>query len=337
VHVLTVLDDFSRAVLAGVVALAEDQRAAITVFKKAASRFGLPARMQFDRGSAFDAEDFRHGLSQLGVHRNAVKARNPEAQGKIEAFNKVLGRWFVAELALEVVRDLEHLEQLLDAFLALVYQRHVHRSIGTTPEARLAGAISKRQVSESDLDRAFFVSSAVRSDRRTGEVQLENGRFVVPEAYAGKRSQFRFDPLRPFALLVTDDAREIELERFAVQPLPKPILSDRSRSAGRLERLLDDYQGRERENAEPAFGIPEIFVALAALVERRVPLDEADARLVLAFWNRVGAIQSAPFQEASRIVEQTLGKRRPLAVYLDHLARRIESGRAAQPRREESP
>lgn len=337
VHILTVLDDFSRAILAGVVATGENTRAAIRVFKKAALRFGLPSRMQFDHGSAFDSKPFRHGLAQLGVHRNAVKAKNPQAQGKIEASNKSLGRWFIAELELETVRDLLHLEELLDAFLALIYQKHLHRSIGTTPEARLAGSISKRQVSESDLTRAFQVEIQQKSDRVTGEVQLENGRFVVPRGYAGKRCRLRFDLLRPFALLVTDDDREIELACFAIKPLPKPVLPDRSRPKGQLERLLDEYQGRQHENAEPAFGLPEVYRVLRSLVDRRVPNDETEAKLVLAFWNRVGPLASAPFQKACDAVKQTLGQHRALLTYLDHLLRRIKSDRSSPPPRKESP
>lgn len=111
VHVLSVLDDHSRAVLAAIVAAAEDTAAAIAVFQKAALRYGLPDRMQFDRGSAFDSDAFRSGLAQCGVHRNHVHARQPTAQGKIEAYHRPLSRWFIDELAAQQVVDLEHLRR----------------------------------------------------------------------------------------------------------------------------------------------------------------------------------------------------------------------------------
>jgi len=82
-HVLSILDDHSRAVLAAVVARSESTEAAIAVFEKAALKWGLADRFQFDRGSAFDSHAFRHGLAQLGIHRNAVKAKSPESGGKI--------------------------------------------------------------------------------------------------------------------------------------------------------------------------------------------------------------------------------------------------------------
>ena len=332
-HVLTILDDASRAVLAASVARAEDERAAILVFQKAARRFGLPARMQFDRGSAFDSHAFRNGLARLGVHRNAVRAKNPRAQGKIEAFNKSLGRWFLDELKLEEVRDLSHLEELLDAFIALVYQKHPHRSLGTSPEEKLAGNLSDRQVSASDLARAFFVEVVKKSDPTTGEVRLETGRFVVPRPHAGKRARLRFDPLSDLAFLVTDDERELSLQPFCKKPLPPPVLPPRAPAApGQLQKLLDRFQGRVRENAEPAFGLPEVFRALEDVVARAVPASEDEAQLVLSFWKQHGPIARRPFLLACVTTKRALGPLRPLAVYLRDLERQIERDRTRETR-----
>ena len=80
------------------------------------------------------------------MHRNAVKARTPEWQGKVEAYHRSLTRWFVLELHAERVVDLAHLQQLFEAMLALLYNRHHHRELGTTPEKRLAGRVSERRV-----------------------------------------------------------------------------------------------------------------------------------------------------------------------------------------------
>jgi len=134
VHVLSVLDDYSRYVLAAQVASSESEQAAITVFEQAVGKWGLADRFQFDGGSAFDAKGFRQGLAQLGVHRNALKVRTPEWQGKIEAYHRCLVRWFVNELSCQEVVDREHLQQLLEAMVALLYNRHHHRELATTPK-----------------------------------------------------------------------------------------------------------------------------------------------------------------------------------------------------------
>jgi len=218
-HVLSILDDYSRAIVAVHVANAEDIVAAITVFQKAAGKYGLPDRFQFDRGSAFDSHAFRAGIARLGVHRNAVKAKNLQAQGKIESYHRSLSRWFVVELKAQEVIDLEHLGELCDALIQLVYKRGV----------------------------------------------------------------------------------------------------------GALQKLVDVWQGKERPNAQPGFGLPEVFLELSALIGRPIPNSEREGRDVLTFYRRFGPLACDPFREACRRTKAALGQGRPLSAYLNHLERQILS------------
>ncbi len=324
-HVLTVLDDHSRAVLAAHIANSEDTVAAITAFAKAAARYGLPERMQFDRGSAFDSHAFRDGIAHCGVHRNYVRARHPEAQGKIEAYHRSLQRWFLDELRAQEVHDFAHLQDLLEATIALVYQKHRHRGIGMSPEQRLAGRLSQRRISEAELARAFFVGDYATSDKKTGEVQLANGRFRVPIGLAGKRQLFRYDPLRPAAVVITADRREIALEPFVTKPLPE--VTSQPRGNGRLQRLLDTWRGTERSNAEPAFGIPEVFKALGEVLGRPLPASSRDAREVQDFWCQHGPLPRAAFLRACQRAAASLGTQRPLDVLLTDIARQVHDDR----------
>ena len=329
VRVLSILDDHSRSVLAAVIAKAEDTKATIEVFTKAVQKWGLADRFQFDRGSAFDSHAFRNGLALLGVHRGFVFARSPEWEGKIEAYHRCLQRWFVRELRTQEVVDLEHLQQLLDAMLALVYERHFHREIGTTPEKRLAGRLSERRVSQSDLEHAFFVETTAKSDPKTGEVRLPNGSFRVPSAaHAGRRSRFRYHPVLDHrAILVTKDGREIELKPFTRKPLAclKPRVE--KRGTGQLQKLLDLWQGMQRPNAQPGFGLPEDFAALGQMLGRDVPSSEREARAVLAFYRKYGPLPRAAFEAACARSGQDLGRGRALTAYLADLERQIGADR----------
>ncbi len=331
VHVLSILDDYSRALLAVIVAPAANTEAAIRVLEKAVAKWGLPDRFQFDLGAAFESNTFRQGLAQLGIHRNAAKPRTPEWQGKIEAYHRCLGRWFVNELAVQEVVDLEHLQQLLEALIALVYQRHLHRSIGTTPEKRLAGRLSPRRLSSHDLERAFFVSIRASSHPKTGEVRLPNGRFRVPVPFAGLRYRFRYHPVRRRALLVTTNEREIVLDPFTVKPLSAVSPRTPPCGTGQLQKLLDRWHGHERPNAQPGFGLPEVFAQLAILLGRLVPDSEREARSVLAFYHRHGPLPRQAFLTACARTAGALGEGRPLAAYLDHLARQINSATPDNP------
>ena len=341
VKVLSILDDHSRAVLAAIIAAAEDTEAAIAVTSKAIAKWGLADRFQFDRGSAFDSHAFRGGLAALGVHRNYVVARSPEWQGKIEAYHRCLDRWFVRELRAQQVVDLEHLQQLLEAMLALVYNRHHHREIGTTPEKRLAERISDRRVSQDDLERAFFVETTAKSDKKTGEVRLPTGSFRVPSvAYAGQRSRFRYHPTHGGrAVLVTKDGREIELRPFTRKPLSAVKTRAEKRGTGQLQKLVDLWQGKERPNAQPGFGLPEVFKALGAVLDRDVPSDEREARVVLAFYRKYGPLPRDAFEAACARSKQSLGPGRALTTYLADLERQVgaDGGTSMSDSEEEQP
>jgi transposase InsO family protein len=329
VRVLTVLDDHSRDVLAAIVALEEDIAAAVRVFCMAAAKYGLPDRMQFDHGSAFDSHIFRDGLALLGSHRNWIKVKNPRANGKIEAYHRSLGRWFVNELIAQEVVDLEHLEQLLQAMIALLYNRHFHSQIGMTPEEKLAGRLSDRRIALADLERAFFAETTAKSHPQTGQVNLPNGSFRVPVEHAGQRSRFRYDVVHPGrAVLVTNDGREIELQPFERKPLPElGSKQAEKRGTGQLQKLLDQWRGHERPNAQPGFGLPEVFLELGKLVGRSLPTSEHEALLVRSFYRAHGPLPRQGFLLACERTRAALGEGRPLQAYLDDLVRQIQAQR----------
>jgi transposase InsO family protein len=324
VHVLTILDDYSRYALGVVVVCAESTQGAIRVFEKTAAKWGLADRFQFDRGSAFESKAFRHGLAQLGVHRNAVKPRQPESQGKVEAYHRTLIRWFVNELAAQEVLDREHLEQLLEAMVALFYNRHHHRTIETTPEKRLANRLAPRQVSEHDLRHAFLVRTTAKSHPKTGEVKLPTARFRVPSSLAGLRATFLYHPVHlECAFVLTKDEREVALEPFTVKPLSAVSPQVTPAATGQLQKLLDRWHGHQRPNAQPGFGLPEVFRELGHLLGRLVPESQHEARSVLAFYRQHGPLPREAFLAACTRTQHALGEGRPLAAYLDDLARQI--------------
>ncbi len=329
-HVLSILDDCSRYILAVIIASAENIQAAVRVFRMAAAKWGMAERMQFDRASAYDSISFRTGLAILGVHRNWVKARNPQAQGKIEAYHRCLNRWFIHELPAQEVVDIEHLEALLQATIELVYNRHKHRQIKMTPAQALAQRISTRRVSAADLAQAFKVAIRAKSHPTTGEVNLPNGIFRVPARYAGRRCDFRYDPVDQHdALLVIDDEHQIPLEPFTKK---RPFQDERTTpkcGTGQLQKVLDIYRGHVRPNAQPGFGLPEIFRELGVLIGRPVPVDQREATAIEAFFRKNGPFPADAFRAAVAKTGSALGPNRALKAYLQYLDRLVQEQKPA--------
>lgn len=324
VHVLSVLDACTRMILAVCVAPSENEIDAARVIQLAAAKYGLADRFQFDRGSAFDSHLVRGGLAQCGIHRNHVEVRAAYFQGLIEAYHRALERWFVKELRAQQVVDLRHLEELLEAMIEELYNEHLHRELKTTPKKALAGRLSERRLSLEELARAFWVTSQAKSHAKTGEVKLGEALFRVPARYAGRRCTFRYDKVHePEAVLVLAD-REIALEPFFKKPLPPVRPSEQERrGTGQLQKLLDKRRGHTRPNAQPGFGLPEVFAELSSWIGREVPADNQEAHKVLAFYREHGPLARDPFREACRKSAKALGAGRPLSAYLADLERQI--------------
>jgi transposase InsO family protein len=326
VHVLSILDDYSRYILAAIVAPCEDIAAAVRVFRLAASKWGMAERMQFDRASAYDSKAFRAGLALLGVRRNWVKSSNPQAQGKIEAYHRVLTRWFIKELSQQQLVDIDHLEALLQATIDMLYNRHTHRHLKMTPAHALAQRISPRRVSQADLARAFRIPIEAKSHPTTGQLILPTGMFRVPSRYAGRKCSFRYDPVNNHeAFLVVDDDHVIPLEPFVKKRPFEHQRQSEKRGTGQLQKLLDLWRGHPRPNAQAGFGLPEVFRELARLLLRPVPLDEREATAIEAFYRKTGPLPAKPFQEAIDKTHHALGPNRPLKTYLEHLHRLIRA------------
>jgi transposase InsO family protein len=323
VTVLSILDDHSRAVLAAVVAPTESLGAAVRVFREAAARWGLPRKMYCDRHSVYDSDVFRTGLALLGAYRIEARPKNAPARGKIEAYHRFLNAWFVRELKHQVVVDEVHLDQLLQGAITVLYQRHRHRGLRASPEATLAGRVSPRRVTIEDLRRAFRETRKLKAHPKTGELDLPGGLFLVPRPYAGQKVTVKLDPADPaHPVLVTRQGIELPLiPAFEPEPAPaEPLLRQ---GPGALQRVLDVHRGRHLPQADPGFGLPEVFDALARRLGRRVPLTADEGLDVQAFCEAHGPFAQEAFSRALERTGKDLGPGRPLRTILRHLARLI--------------
>ncbi|MGE3361793.1 MAG: DDE-type integrase/transposase/recombinase [Acidimicrobiia bacterium] len=328
VHVLTILDDATRAVLAARVVRSPTTAEAVRVFREAALRWGLCEYLYADRASIFDAHSFRGGLAQLGVHRINSRARNAPARGKIEAYHRTIEASFVKRLAVQVVLDLVHLQQLLEGVLLGYYQRRRHRGLRQSPEQALGGRVSTRTVPPTRLVEAFREQRTLRAHRVTGEVELQQATWLVPSKLRGQRLEFLLDPpaehppqvldpksgrplaLRPAAVRLEDAEPEPESERWGEGP---------------LQTLYDDWRGQRRPQAQPGFGLPELYALLARAAGRHVPRTDSEAAQVQRVWRAHGPLARSATEAAFHAIGKALGEGRPIKSYLDALVERIGS------------
>ena len=331
-RILSILDDATSLILAALVVASESLAAAVATFRRAAARWGLPEKFYADRGSAYDADAFRKGLAVLGIHRINTRPRNAPAHGKIEAYHRNLQRWFIAELPHQPVRDLAHLQELLDAFLDRLYHEHVHRELKQTPRAAFADTMSPRLVTLARLREAFLVETELKAHPVTGEVRVGGTLFLVPKAHLrrGRYVRIGLDPeadQAPF-LVLGPGVYEPLAPAFAAPAAPPPPAA--AEPVGALTPLLEQYRGRTLPQARGGFGLPEIYDAFAQALGRPVPQTEAEATLVLDWLRERGPFQPQAFNAALDKARVTLGPGRPLAQLLRALDRLTRLQRCAQ-------
>jgi transposase InsO family protein len=325
VRILSILDDATRFILAALVVVSESLAAAVATFRRAAARWGLPEKFYADRGSAYDADAFRKGLAVLGIHRINTRPRNAPAHGKIEAYHRSLQRWFIAELPHQPVRDLAHLQELLDAFLDRLYHEHVHRELRQTPRAAFANTMSSRLVTLARLREAFLIETELKAHPVTGEVRLGGRLFLVPKERLrqNRRVRIGLDPEADQAPFLVLDAGVYEPLAPAFPAPTAPPAPAAPEPVGALTPLLEQYRGRTLPQARGGFGLPEIYDAFAQALSRPVPQTEAEAALVLDWLRERGPFQPQAFAAALEKVRAALGPGRPLSQLIRALDRLI--------------
>lgn len=330
VRVLSIVEAFSRKVLVATISIEEDHAGVVDVLRKAIALYGLPERVQMDRHATYDSWAIRDGLASLGVHRKAIKPRNPAANGLVEAYHRSLDRWFVKELPHQEVKSPAHLQDLLTALIEVLYNTHRHRVLRMSPAEALNGRLSDRRASASDLARAFWVERTFTSHAKNGLVALSRGVEVqVPTRLFGKSVTIRFDPVDPKHAELLDRDRVLPLKPYQTKDPcePPPVAPTEERGVGQLQKLVDQFRGASRPNAEPGFGLPEVFTELSPLLGHRVPESEAEANAIRRFYQAHGPLPAEPFRAAIAETRAALGHGRALAAYLDHLARLVRRAR----------
>ena len=330
-HVLSIIDDATRYILAALIVPSPNLAAAVRVFRMAALRWGLPQKLYADRASIFDSKAFRAGLAQMGAHRIATKARNAEARGKIEAYHRTLSMWFTQRLPSQQVVDQVHLQQLLDGVIGSLYQPHKHRGLRQSPQDALAGRVSQRVVPPTRLFDAFRQRKCLKAHRKTGEVVIDGTTYLVPDELRGQKLWFLVDPPAeaPPVVVHPHSGQQLSVRRAAVsaqdiQHDPSDDCQNQRWAPGPLQAIYDSYGGKSRPLAEPGFGLPEIYQLLGQVSGRYVPQSDAEAALIQQVYRQIGPFTRAATEQSMRAIGNQLGKGRPIKTYLDALMRRVQ-------------
>lgn len=196
-HVLVMLDDFSRYVVGWALCEAPSSAVASETLRRAMARHGKPEAMRTDRGGGFVAfskeTDFGRFLEAELIDHIVGKSYRPRGGGKVESAIGTLKRelWEV-----EQFDDRAHAERRLRDFFEEYNERRAHMGIdGLVPADRFFGR----------ADRVLAAIDAI-SRRRQGALSLTaSPGGVVEEALSARDGA----PLEVLRLVVLDGVMEL--------------------------------------------------------------------------------------------------------------------------------
>jgi transposase InsO family protein len=193
-HVLIILDDFSRFIVGHALADAPTSAVATRTLQAAIARHGKPEALRTDRGGAFVAftkeTDFGRYLERELIDHSVGRAYSPRGGGKVEAANGTLKRelWEVEHFA-----DRLEAEKKLAAFFADYNERRAHMGLdGLTPADRYFGR----------ADQVLAAGDAVSRKRQGALCRLTPGGAPTEENDAGA-------PLEVLRLVISDGMVEL--------------------------------------------------------------------------------------------------------------------------------
>lgn len=182
---LCVLDDHTRLVCHAQWFLTEDTEDLVHGFIQALQKRDLPRALLSDNGSAMTSEEFRSGLSRLGIVHETTLPYHPAQNGKQERFFGTIEGRLLALLSGKSDLDLVYLNLVTQAWIEQEYHVTVQRDLGVSPRERaVSAADASRDCPAGDLlRRAFMRDVRRRPKRQTATITLHGVRFEVPVAY----------------------------------------------------------------------------------------------------------------------------------------------------------
>jgi hypothetical protein len=186
---LGILDDHTRLCCHLQWYLSETTEDLVHGLSQAIQKRGLPRALLTDNGAAMLADEFREGLSRLGIQHEKTLPYSPYQNGKQEAFWANLEGRLMEMLSGIGELTLSFLNESTQAWFEIEYNRTVHRELGVSPAARLiqASSVLRNSPNSDELRDAFRVDVMRRQRQSDGTISLEGERFEIPGRYRALR------------------------------------------------------------------------------------------------------------------------------------------------------
>jgi transposase len=268
VSVISVLENFSRALLASVISPRQDLTAELIVLRAAIEAHGAPEVLVSDGGSDFKAKQARLVYAALGIRHAEIERRQPW-QNDIETHFNVMRRMadhHYAQAATWPELQAAH-AGFFTAYNHQPHFAHRERPLDRQSPAAVLGWVQGAWCAAADLDRLF----RLRSWRRVnpaGSVRFRHWRLYAERGLAGARAavwvhgetltvEHETETLAQYRVALESDGRHLrdvtEPRFFATaHRSPQPFLAPLEETAWHPARRLAPYRPRRRRHEHDA-------------------------------------------------------------------------------------
>ncbi len=195
-YVISVLENYSRCILASSVSRSQDTTAFLRVLYSAVERYGPPERLVTDGGSIFKASQSKAVYQALGIEKEQIERRRPY-QSYIETTFNIQRR--MADHRFARAKSWDGLVEVHDAWMrdynAQRHWAHEGREDGRcSPQAVLGFYTSLLRYREEDLGRAFFSTRFSRVLDGLGYARFRDWRLYGEEGLARREAAVWLQP-----------------------------------------------------------------------------------------------------------------------------------------------
>jgi putative transposase len=283
-YVVSILENYSRAILASAVTLSQDTNAYLSVLHAAIERHGSPGTIVTDGAGVFGSNRAKAIYRALGITKEEIERRQPW-QSFIETTFNIQRR--MADFHFGRAKTWEDLvtehDRWLEGYNTQRHWAHEGRRDGSRSPSDVLGPLTLVRHHPGDLSRAFYSTRFTRRLDPLGYARLKHWRIYGEEGLArcevalwlgdeGLVVEYGGDALSRYDVLFSPGSPRLERvanpRLFATKYRPPQLklfsLDEALGEAGWLKALaLDGYAARSRSKPEVLQGV--LFSYLEAL------------------------------------------------------------------------
>ena len=260
------IDDSTRFVVSARFYLNQTTNEIEDCLRRGIQKYGIPDKVFTDQGGQYKSKQISRICAKLGILLLRARPYHAEAKGKVENFNKQIGK-FLSEAALKKFSTLEEYNEYLRYWIDEYYHKHSSKPLGSISPGAAFGTDTRplKFISAAQIRDAFLQTDTRKVDK-AGCVSFNGQQYEVGIAFIGKKVAIRYDPSWTEELeVIHEQSKPIVAKKLVIgancgvtRELPEYMRADPPQTSRMLDALKKEHQAN-RPASETAIMFREFW------------------------------------------------------------------------------